>query len=438
MKWFLALLCASAALSSFGQTPPPAPGSDDFSPAAEINRVLPPWLTFGGQYRARFEGYTGGNFAPNATDAYVLSQLRLNLTIRPASWLRLFVEGMDARSFEKSPAVPPYQNTWDIRQAYVELGDTENQLVGLRAGRQELKYGDQRLVGNADWTNTGHLFDAVRGTLRYQSYRLDIFAASVVNPVTGALDHHQEGNNLDGLYGGLDKLIPNGTIEPYVFWRLQPRVKDEEGKIANVDEKVPGVRVSGTLPHGFDYGAEMVKELGSLGPDKIEAWAGHWEVGRTAKSVRLQPRVYAEYNYASGDKNPKDGIRGTFDQLYPSGHDLYGMADEVGWRNIRDVRTGVGLQASKNISTAFEYNDWYLASATDALYAASGTALFRSSAGTAGTHVGQELDVSAKWTIRPPLLLGAGFGHILPGEFLKNTTRGNPYNYPYIMAVWKF
>jgi hypothetical protein len=429
---FLFIL-AFAGSTAFAQSDPP-----DFSPAAEINSVLPSWLTFGGQYRARFEGYTGGNFKPESTDDYVLSQLRLNLLIHPTSWLKLYVEGMDARSFAKSPALPPYQNTWDIRQAYVELGDTEKEPAALRVGRQELKYGDQRLVGNADWTNTGHLFDAVRGTLHYQGYRLDIFAASIVNPVTGTWDHHQEGNNLDGLYGGLDKLIPNGTIEPYIFWRLQPRVKDEEGKIANVDEKVPGVRVAGTLPLGFNYGTEMVREFGSLGADKIEAWAGHWVVGRTATSVRWKPRVYAEYNYASGDKNPKDGIRGTFDTLYPSGHDLYGMADQVGWRNIEDFRTGAGIQATNTISMAVEYNNWFLASAKDALYAASGAAVVRSAAGTAGTHVGQELDISGKWQVRKPLLVGAGFGYIFPGEFLKKTTPGTPYTYPYVMAVWKF
>lgn len=43
-----------------------------------------------------------------------------NLVIHPASWLKVFGQGMDARSLEKSPAIPPYQNTWDIRQAYLE------------------------------------------------------------------------------------------------------------------------------------------------------------------------------------------------------------------------------------------------------------------------------------------------------------------------------
>lgn len=72
------------------------------------------------------------------------------------------------------------------------------------------------------WTNAARTFDAVRGTVRYNGYRLDLFSASVVNEVDGTWDHHLQGNDLHGAYGGIEKLVPNATIEPYFFWRLQP------------------------------------------------------------------------------------------------------------------------------------------------------------------------------------------------------------------------
>ena len=438
-----AFLCLAASASAFGQTAmapvlPPAPNVPAWlSPSTEINKGLPSSLTFSGEYRARFEGYSGGGYAPNSTDAYLLSRLQLNLLIHPAPWLKLFGQGMDARSLEKSPAIPPYQNTWDIRQAYVELGDVESQLLGLRVGRQELMYGDQRLVGNSPWTNGERVFDAVRGTVRYKGYRLDIFASSVVNAVTGTWDHHQQGNNLHGAYAGIDKLAPWLVIEPYAFWRLQPGVKNEEGIIARLNEKVGGIRLAGKLPRGFDYGTEMVREFGSLYTDKIQSWAVHWVVGKSF-AARFTPRVFGEYNFATGDKNPKDGIRGTFDQLYPSGHDKYGFADQVGWRNIKDTRAGLETKPVKNVTANLEYNNWSLDSATDALYNSSGTATVKSAAGTAGTHVGQEFDATSTWTIFKPLTVGAGIGHIFPGEFLKIAAKGNPYTYPYMMAIWKF
>jgi hypothetical protein len=429
----LALLLLTGSLTA--QTPP-AP--DPWSPTTELNSKLPQWLRFDAEFRSRFEGYTGGSFKPNSTDAYILTRLKIGLTIRPTSWFRLFGEGMDARAIEKSPAIPPYQNTWDIRQAYIELGDTEKQMFGLRVGRQAINLGDTRLVGESPWNNAERTFDAVLGTFRLDGYRLYVISASVVNPVDGTWDHHQQGNNLHGLYGGIEKLIPNATIEPYIFWRLQPNVKNEEGVVTHVDEKVPGFRWVGKLPLGFDYGSEIVREFGSVGADRIRAWAGHWVVGETVRSLAWTPRFYAEFNHASGDANAKDGIRGTFDQLYPTGHDKYGISDQIGWRNMNDLRAGIETKPRRNVTAAVEYNDWYLASRFDSMYNAAGTALFKSANGAAGSHIGQELDFIATWTLFKPLQAGAGFGHIFPGNFLKNVTPGNSYNFPYVMFTYKF
>src|SRR3569623_727727 len=130
------------------------------SPASALNRALQAWMKFGGEYRARFEGYSGGSFSHNATDDYLLSRLKLQMTIQPTKWLKFFAEGMDARAFEKPPAVPTYQHTWDIRQAYAELGSFERGF-GLRAGRQEMVYGEGRLIGISAWSNTERNWDAI-------------------------------------------------------------------------------------------------------------------------------------------------------------------------------------------------------------------------------------------------------------------------------------
>jgi len=42
-----------------------------------------------------------------------------------------------------------------MRQAYIELGDTEMNIFGLRVGRQQLIYGDQRLIGNSRYRDAG-------------------------------------------------------------------------------------------------------------------------------------------------------------------------------------------------------------------------------------------------------------------------------------------
>src|SRR6185295_174388 len=162
------------------------------------------------------------------------------------------------------PYAPPFENTYDLRLAYIEIGDTEKRPVTLRVGRQELSFGEERLLGNANWGNAARSFEAIRATLRKGKYRVDAFASSVVVLHDGEIGDHQPGSNLHGLYGTLDNVFPSSTIEPYLLWRLNPRQKPEIGVTANLDSKTVGVRWIGKLPAHFDYNVEMAWQAGSL------------------------------------------------------------------------------------------------------------------------------------------------------------------------------
>src|SRR5262249_3415049 len=148
----------------------------------------------------------------------------------------------------------------------------------------------------------------------------------------------------------------------------------------------------GKLPANLDYGLEMARQDGSLGSDDISAWAGHWVLGYTAAKMKFKPRFSAEYNYASGDRSGTDGQRHTFDQLYPTGHDKYGLADQVGWKNIHNLRAGVDFKPGKKWAVRGRYDAWWLADTHDALYDAGSNVIAKVAAGTAGKYVGQELD----------------------------------------------
>ena len=110
-----------------------------------------------------------------------------------------------------------------------------------------------------------------------------------------------------------------------------------------------------SCPARLDYNVEMDLQRGSLGPDSVRAWAGHWQIRETLPGSKT-PHLTAEYNYASGDADPADGIRGTFDQLYPTAHDKYGLADQVGWRNIHHVRIGFDITPIKATPITVNYH----------------------------------------------------------------------------------
>lgn len=404
------------------------------TPTDELNSALPYWLRFHGEERVRPEGVDGQAFTGGASDGYLLNRLRFDMDVLPVSWLKFDVQVQDARAIWKNPvAAPPYQDTWDLRLAYAEIGDLEKYHAAFRVGRQELVFGDERLVGISNWTNVARSFDGYRATVQDGKFRLDAFAASVVVLRDGEVGEHTPGNYIDGLYGQMQDVVPHSTIQPYFLWRRSPSQKLENGQLGNEHFGTTGVRWVGKLPLGFDYNTETAIQRGSLGTDGVAAWAAHAAIGHKIPAAALkQPRYVVEYNFASGDGNSKDGQHGTFDQLYPSGHNKLDLADQVGWKNIQHLRTGPEWKFTKKVSVSFKYSDYWLANAHDALYNSSGNVVARQANGTAGRWVGQEFDGMASYTTTKKSEIGAGFGYLLPGTFLKATTPGHSYSYPYL------
>jgi len=405
-----------------------------------VNRELPRWLSFSGEYRARVEGFSNGGFRDGNDDAYLLSRFRVNMRIQPASWAKFFFQGQDARVYWKSqtPKAPPFQDSMDLRQAWVEFGDAEKKSFALRVGRQELVYGEQRLVGHVSWLNTARSFDAALAQFHHGNIRVDAFAAAVVSVRDGEFNRRADGNNFHGLYGKIDKVVPKGLLEPYLFWRVAPSVRAESGTSGKLNFFTPGFRFVGALPRGFDYSVEMAFQRGDFAVDRVSAWAGHWRVGRVFPNLRFTPRLIGEYQYASGDDNSRDGVRGTFDQLYPTPHDKIGLADQVGWRNVSAVRLGVEMKLTKKLLLTPNYHNIWLASRFDALYNVAGVAVARSVSGAAGRHVGQEADLQLAYPLAKSIHLSGGYAYLFSGRFLKTTTPGKNYSLPYLQVVYSF
>lgn len=410
-------------------------------PIQEVNRSLPSWLELGGEYRARLEGQNGMKFG-KTNDSYVLSRLRLNLLVKPARWFSLFGETQDSRIFlnEHLPNGLPYQNTWEIRQAYVELGSSTEGAIDVIAGRQVFEFGGKRLIGPSNWSNTGRTFDAIRLDLHQPGYQVSLFASSVVIGRNGVIDHHTQGNNLHGIYSTFSHLVPRAGIEAYVLWRLAPpdEALTQDPVPGALNEVTTGFRWTGEIPAGFDYEVEMARQSGSLGSKSIAAWAGHWEFGKTFRKATGSPRLFAESNYASGTSNPNGGAWSTFDQIYPSGHDKLGFADQVGWRNVVQVRVGFEEKAGKKWKLKQTYEDFWLATKGDGLYGNSGKLSIAAAPMATSRHIGREIDVTAEYQANRAMTFGFGYAHLFAGQFLKETSGGKDYNYPFVYGVYHF
>jgi hypothetical protein len=376
------------------------------------------------------------------SDGYDLTQLRLGMYIRPVKWFEIVAVTQDSRVFfnQHVRSQPPYQNVWDIREAYARIGSDTEGFADLVVGRQMFSFGDERVIGPSDWINMGRTFDTVRFDLHPKNLNVSIFAASVINAIDGHIDHHIEGNNLYGIYASFRKLVPRAVLEPYLLWRVAPGniALPETADRGAMSEVTGGARLAGTLPRDFDYDIEMNKQTGSLGHYSIEAWAGHWNLGKTFVNTRGKPRPFVEYNYATGDRNPQGNTWSTHDQIYPSSHDKMDFADQFGWRNIKDLRVGVMQKLAKRWEFTEIVNNLWLATKNDAVYSASGAASVAANPSATSTHLGTELDLIATFKQNAHIAYGFGLGYLFTGAFLKESTPGKSFYYPFAYVTYVF
>lgn len=413
----------------------------DFHPATTLDSHVPKWLKLEVEERLRAEGYENAGFKQGNDDSYFLNRLRIQADLRFGSWFKFVSQVQDARPMlEKPPIGPPNENRWDLKLSYVEFGDPEKHWFSLRVGRQTINY-NNTLIASSEWRNQGRSYDAAVVNLQRDRYHLGVFASSAVVPEASGISHHQDGNNLYGLYGRIEDLIPQSSLEPFVLWRVQPRlvlepaVSDETGK---EDMKTYGARLKGRVHRGLDYSFEAARQTGKAGSEAVRAWGTNAGVAYEFEGVRTNPRIFAQYDYASGNRSPGDGVHRTFDTMYPTAHDRFGIVDLFGWQNIRAVRGGGTFMPHRRWTVTGQYVDFWVASTADAVYNTSGGAIVHGmTPAGAGSHLGEEFDFYSWYELNAHVNIGGGYGRFAGGGFLSELTTGHVYSYPYFAINFK-
>jgi len=141
-------------------------------------------------------------------DSWLLNRFRLGLSLKTADGVAFFFQGQDSREIdrdrpdERGHLGAEGDDPFDLRQAYVELGDGRSFPLSLTLGRQVLQYGDQRLIGPFAWNAIARTpvrpADAAAGA--YAGTEVDALVAWAPNPhftLTVGWSHFLAGTYLD-------------------------------------------------------------------------------------------------------------------------------------------------------------------------------------------------------------------------------------------------
>src|SRR6185437_563629 len=257
-----------------------------------------------------------------------------------------------------------------------------------KVGRQELVYGDERLVGTSDWLNVPRVFDAAK--LRYETtdFWVDAFVSRPVLIDENNFNTSNDYEYFSGIYASTKTLIPRQETQLYFLARntgpgspaANAGATPQAGGATPRDIYTIGLRVK-SLPGQFgawDYEAELAGQFGRYketvaGPSlDQEAFAAHIAGGYTWKNAFGAPRLGLEYNFASGDSDPADGKHETFDNLFPTNHKSYGYMDFVSLQNIHNLRLSGSLKPIKQLTVTLDGHAFWLADTHDSFYTVAG------------------------------------------------------------------
>jgi hypothetical protein len=349
------------------------------------------------------------------------------------SGFRVYAEAQDAVSYWGDLAPRAIEeNRFDAQNLFGDLRvwDGEPGDLWFRGGRQELIYGAQRLISPLEWANTRRTFDGAKLFWKGEDWNADFFWTRPIPfaqhlDSTVAFDHPDPLQEFYGLWM-TRKGLEHHKIDLF-YLRLGNYNPATPGGPILLENHTFGARWEGNyedwlaeIEGGYQFGAfTATKPVVAT----LDQSAGYFTIGGGRKLTGLpwKPVVWLYYDWASGDRDPDDGRRGTFNQLFPFGHMYLGWMDIVGRQNIEDLNCRLNLAPRSDLEFILWYHVFHLQQARDALYDAAGTAIRRDATGAAGSDVGSELDLTLRWTFRPRADVLFGYSHLFPGRFLLDT-----------------
>ncbi len=381
--------------------------TQDFTPSVRLR----------GDLRIRAEADSRDFNLSTPPNTYTTMRTRFGLEAFPAEKIRVLVIARDWRVFGTETDATGSFNTIsdgknvDLHQGYLEVGDFLSDGLLLRAGRQELGYSNERMIGGVGWNNIGRVFDG--GLLRMEagSVTLDLFAMKVAevqayaaaatpastSPVT------DNGQNFFGLYsqwkaGGAQK------IDAYILYQGN-RAQSGTGFI-DFRRVTTGAYAKGKAD-AFIYETEVALQAGERGSADIAAYTLTGLIGYGFPGAPLT-EIAAGYEYLSGTPAGDPDYK-SFDPPYATGHKFHGFMDY--FTSIPSHTGNLGLvdllgRAQFAIGERLTASLWYHQ--------------FRTAQSAAGEDMlGHEVDLLAKFQYAKALAFEAGVSSFLPGPLMR-------------------
>lgn len=399
--------------------------------------------------RERYQSYTNGDFnsAKNDKKWEVDSRLYIKSSGDFGNGFSVVLEPQAIAIKNSDQTLTPQKQNFsqaDLLQAYLGY-DSDH--FAIKLGRQQLVYGDQRLLGHLGWKDVARTFDGLRFSVKLDKLSIDHFVvhpADIVNMTPSSTAPHGqslvtwEDRRLIGVYATYAPL-PGAGIDSYIInWK-----HGSKAAAATVGRNINtfGVRLFGAGA-GLDGTAELVWQRGTW-TTGVAQRASAYAVKAGYTLPAWNTRLGVEYDYSPGDAAPKTGSHRDFVFPFHTNHAHYGEMDRFSWANMRDLRLSLLTSPARGLTFKADVHLFALDKATGDWLNVVGTGkLFTGASTYVSTKAGTETDIKLVYQvagIRGLKLVGF-YGLFHPGAAVaeRNGGRADSAKFGYLIGQYAF
>lgn len=291
-------------------------------------------ISFGGELREQFQLYNNINFGdvpPNYSDTnshQLWHRFMVHSNIELGNHFRFFIQlNSTLRFLNDNPIVPEIdENQLSLHQAFAEFKLTR---WNFRLGRQELYYGNHRLITVREGPNTRQAFDGLVVKHKFKNGVIDFFAVSKVVSKQYVFDDESMHDGLYGIYG--TQYFSNHKLGlDYYLVDFQSKARKYNYQSGFEDRQTGGIRLFSNLKT-INFELEGGYQTGKFNDLTIDAYCALADINVTVLPSKKGVIGFAA-SVASGDQDPTDKKLNTYNLLYAK--PAYGLAVPIGATNI--------------------------------------------------------------------------------------------------------
>jgi hypothetical protein len=388
------------------------------------------YLTTGIELRARNENYRdnlwGAATAPDDSYLWLRAMPYADLHLGTGKVAaRAFVQPILAYAVGVAPSFGSIDQTRaDLLQSFVDVrfgagtNTTEGFVLTLRAGRQMMSLGTERLVGTRYGPNVPLAFDGFRSFVSVKGATVSLLAVRPVVPGVGAFDDtRSRTRSLWGAYATVPAVAPGIGLDLYYLGYRNASARFG-GLVGRELRHSVGARSFGAIGN-WHWNVEGVAQFGRYAGGTIAAWTLGTEVGHRFPEAPLSPDLILRVNVVSGDRRAGDGRLGTFNALFPKGK-YFGELSPVGPTNIVNVNPRVSTTLMPTVTASLAGVAYWRYSRGDGVYDIAGN-LIRPRGNATARFIGKEVEGTLEWQATPELELSTSLSAFDPGPFIRQT-----------------